>query len=214
MSPGTTPPPSSAPATAPTPAPTTAREQRREALLDDLVAVVRSGGAFVTMEQLAAGCGVTKPILYRHFDGRDGLVHAIAERFVSQLADALDPALRNEDPAVERLRAAIDAYLALLEREPDLYRFLSTHVGGDRDVLAGMVAEHVALVLESLLATRATDADAARAWAYGLVGMVHLAGDWWIANRPYPRSTLVDHLTDLLGHGLIGLGLDQPQEPR
>jgi AcrR family transcriptional regulator len=179
------------------------RQQRREELLDAITEVVRVEGPGVSMERLAAGCGVTKPILYRHFDGRDGLVLALAERFVEQLADALLPLMASQAPPAERLRRGIDAYLALLEREHELYRFLSTEAADKRDVLAGMVAEHAALAIESILAERGTDPAPARAWAYGLVGMVHFAGDWWITNRPYDRPVLVEHLT-----GMLSLGLD------
>ena len=47
------------------------------------------------MDQIAAGCGVTKPIIYRHFGDRDGLVMAMAVRFVAALVGALTPNSRN-----------------------------------------------------------------------------------------------------------------------
>ena len=46
---------------------------------------IREIGPGVTMEQLAKAGGVTKPILYRHFGDRDGLIQAIAERFSNDL---------------------------------------------------------------------------------------------------------------------------------
>lgn len=184
------------------------RAQRREVLLDAVMQVVRTEGPSASMERLAAGCGITKPILYRHFDGRDGLVLAVAERFVSQLADALLPILHEQGAMAQRLHSAIDAYLGLLEREPELYRFLSTQASEHRDVLTAMVAEHVALAVEGILDAAGRDTAAARPWAYGLVGMVHLAGDWWIHSNRMTRAELVEHLTSILAHGIVGLGLD------
>lgn len=189
------------------------RAERRARLVDDLVDVVRTEGPDVSMEQLAAGCGVTKPILYRHFDGRDGLVEAVAERFVSELADGLVPILTEPRPAVERLRSALDTFLALVEREPELHRFVTTQAAGHGGVLASLIAEQAAVAVERLLVARGADPTPARAWTYGLVGLAHSAGDWWITNRPYDRSTLVEHLMTVLEPGVVALGLDEP-DPR
>ena len=63
------------------------REERRSQLLDAAVDAIREHGAGVTMEQLRAG-GVTKPILYRHFGDRDGLVSSIARVFAVRLTES------------------------------------------------------------------------------------------------------------------------------
>ncbi|MCC5952520.1 MAG: TetR/AcrR family transcriptional regulator [Acidimicrobiia bacterium] len=195
------------------------REERREQLLDVAVALVRSEGPFVTMEQLAAANGVTKPIIYRHFGDRDGLVLAIARRFVDELVEALGPHVAADAPAETRLRGAIDAYLALVERDPNLYRFLSQHAAADRrDLLASLVAQAVALTLEDLLAAAGQPTDPAELWAYGLVGMVHFAGDWWVDQQPRaPRQEVVEHLLALVAGGITQAtsSLDlSPEEPR
>ena len=48
------------------------------------------------MEQLAKAGGVTKPILYRHFGDRDGLIDAIAERFSTELILSVTAPLQTE----------------------------------------------------------------------------------------------------------------------
>ena len=63
-------------------------------LLDAAVGAVREIGPGATMEQLAAAGGVTKPILYRHFGDRDGLIAAIAERFSTALLTSVTDAAR------------------------------------------------------------------------------------------------------------------------
>ena len=60
-------------------------EARRAELLEGAIGVIRARGAAASMEEIAAGCGVTKPILYRHFGDRDGLVQAIAVWFATDL---------------------------------------------------------------------------------------------------------------------------------
>lgn len=188
-----------------------ARAARREELLDAAVAVVRDQGPNVTMDQIAAACGVTKPIIYRHFGDRDGLVLAMALRFVGSLVGALTPQLARRDDPQRLLESTIDAYLELLEHDANLYRFLSMHEPGKRDLVAGLIADEVAVVLDRYLTAAGLDTTSAKPWAYGLVGMVHFAGDWWTRAGTPDRSTLVQQLTALAWSGFAGTGLgNQP----
>ncbi len=188
-----------------------AKAARREELLDAAVAAVRRDGPGVTMDQIAAACGVTKPIIYRHFGDRDGLVMAMALRFVAALVGALTPQLARRDAPRDLLASTIDAYLVLLEGDTHLYRFLSVNEPGKRDLVAGLIAEEVAIVLEQYLGDAGQDTAGAKPWAYGLVGMVHFVGDWWARNDTPSRSTLVDQLTTLLWSGFDGLGLGESE---
>lgn len=186
-----------------------AREERREAFVDAAVALIRRDGPFVTMEQIAAECGITKPVIYRHFGDRDGLVMNIAGRFVDQLVADLAPLMVSDAPAHALLLATIDTYLQLVERDTHLYRFLTNQAGADRrDLVARLVAEEVSIVLEHRMAAAGLDPAPARPWAYALVGMVHFAGDWWIDDRSVDRDELGELLATLVWDGLAQLDLD------
>lgn len=187
-----------------------ARAERREDLLDAAIAVVREDGPTVTMDRIAAACGVTKPIVYRHFGDRDGLVMAMALRFVSTLVGVLTPQLARRDAPATLLSSTIDAYLELIEADTNLYRFLSANEPDKRDLLASLIAEEVAIVLEQLLSDADLPTDGATPWAYGLVGMVHFAGDWWARTGTPTRAELVSQLTTLLWAGFDGIGLGDP----
>lgn len=189
------------------------REQRRQELLDAAIELVRREGPFVSMEQIASECGITKPIIYRHFGDRDGLIEEIALRFVDQLARELAPLSNVEGPARAQLLATMDGYLRLIERDTNLYRFLSDHVGDKRDLVVRLIAEEVAVALERRLRRDGLPVDGARPWAYGLVGMVHVAGDWWSEEKRIPRSQLVDQLMLLAWDGMGSLGLDDETSP-
>lgn len=195
--------------------------ERRHGFLDAAVAVVRRDGPTASMEAMAAEAGVTKPILYRVFGDREGLLLALAERFATELGAALATPLAGSDPHAgsgagpevepkEVLRATIDAYVALIERDPELYRFLTERLAGsaERPIagLADEVARNVAVVLGERLRSIGADSGAAEPWAYALVGMVHLAGDWWVNRRTMARSTLVDYLVALVWDGMAALG--------
>jgi AcrR family transcriptional regulator len=196
-----------------------AKAERREQLLDAAIEVVRESGPGVSMDQIAAACGVTKPIVYRHFGDRDGLVMAMALRFVAALVGALTPQLARRDDARRLLTSTIDAYLELIERDTNLYRFVSANEPGKRDLVAGLVAEQVSTVLEQYLEAAGLDTSAAEPWGYGLVGMVHFTGDWWARTKAPDRAVIVEQLTTLLWSGFDGIGLgtndsSPPKRPR
>lgn len=164
----------------------------------------------VSMDVIAAEAGVTKPIVYRHFGDRVGLASALAEQFGAALVAELDEALTRDLPPEQLLRATIDAYLAFVERDPQLYSFLVGRLGAPvgSEVTNGLVAQvgkRVALVLGEQLRNLGIDSGPSEPWAFGIVGMVHLSGDWWLERRTMTRARLVDDITALLWHGLGGL---------
>lgn len=188
---------------------------RREELLDAATAVIRRDGAGASMDAMAAAAGISKPILYRHFGDRGGLVRALAGRFATALSDELATALEDGDSPRQVIVGTVDAYLAFVERDPDLYRFVVQQVGqvghGDgasADTLGDFVRQvgrQVAVVLGEQLRAAGLDSGGAEPMAHGIVGMVHAAGDWWVDRRSMPRARLVQYLADLLWDGLARL---------
>ena len=160
------------------------------------------------MEQLAKAGGVTKPILYRHFGDRDGLIQAIAQRFATDLLTSVTTPLTSDADARELLRSTVDSYVAFIERDPNLYRFMMQHpperTDGAESIgsLIDIIARQVAQVMGERLRAAGRDSGAAVPWAYGIIGLVHNAGDWWVDDRTMSRQTLVDYLVTLLWDGL------------
>lgn len=190
------------------------RAERRAQLLDAAVDAIRHTGPAVTMEQLAAAGGVTKPILYRHFGDRDGLISAIAERFASDLLTSVTEPLVADAGPKELLQSTVDGYVRFIEREPNLYRFMLQRVPERRDgfaqvaSLVELIAKQVALVAGEQLRAAGRDSGAAVPWAYGIVGLVHQAGDWWVDDQTMSRETLVSYLVSLLWDGLGAAAAD------
>ncbi len=176
--------------------------------MDDGIEAIREIGPGITMEQLARAGGVTKPILYRHFGDRDGLINAIAERFEADLLSSVTTPLATDTTSLELLRSTVDAYVGFIERETNLYRFMVQHPPERGDDATGMrslvdrIAHQVALVASERLQRAGRDTRAAVPWAHGIVGLVHQAGDWWVDDRTMSREALVDDLVTLLWDGL------------
>jgi AcrR family transcriptional regulator len=185
------------------------RERRREELLDVADRVIQRRGVAVSMDEIASEAGITKPVLYRHFGDKDGLYQALTERYVDELKTALKPATKASEPR-DRLAAAIDAYLAYVEREPERYRFL-LHAS-ERPRTAGTVADfrrrHIAecaFTAEDNLRRAGIDPGFAEPWAQCVSGMVRAAGTSWLEARSLPRDRLVDYLTTILWEGFSSL---------
>lgn len=201
------------------------REERREELVDAAVEAIRKHGPDASMEQIAREAGITKPILYRHVGGREEFVTALTERFVGDLIERLETALAQDSDDLRGLLATgFDTYLELIERETELYRFLIRRVGGQQgagEVLNGVIRRIASIdtqIIGERLRAAGADSGAAEPWGFGLVGMVHAAGDWWLDHRTMPRQRLVEYLVSLAWDGMAGATLrstaSTPEEKR
>ena len=153
--------------------------------------MIRSEGAGATMEEMAAAGGISKPILYRHFRDRDGLVAAISEQAMAQLAAILDERMGDRNiTGRDGVRATVDAFFEYIDRDTSLYHFVvdndMRHGGQGTLAFTEQNAEHVAALLRDGLVAAGRDPAPADAWARGIVGLVHRAATWWLADRETP----------------------------
>jgi AcrR family transcriptional regulator len=181
------------------------RAERREALLDAADRIVQRDGPAASMAMIAAEAGITKPILYRHFGDKDGLYAALTDRHTERLLTALQAALEQPGSRRDRVARTVDAYLAAIEAEPQVYRFLvhSDEAAGADSSVRSFTRRVSELLAEGIGAENSLDGSSVRAqtWAHGIVGMVQAAGDWWLEQRPCPRAELVEELVVLLAGG-------------
>jgi AcrR family transcriptional regulator len=195
------------------------RTARRRALVDAALAAVGRHGAGVGMDEIAAAAGTSKTAVYRHFHDRGELHRAVCTRVAEELTTTLRTAMGTTDEPRAMLAAAIEAYLAFLEADPEVYRFVvHTHPAGSGDgdpitTLSDLVGDQAAAVVGAALQSAGRDPAPAAPWGHGVVGLVRSAADWWLrADRPMPRADLAAHLTDLAWAGLSGV-VDTPKEP-
>src|SRR3954454_23543207 len=190
------------------PAPQRSAERRAE-LLDAAARVIKERGADISMAAIAAAAGITKPILYRHFGDKGGLLRALAERQTDELLSGIRGAMLAPGTPRERTRSAIDAYLAAIEKRPAVYRFVVGRAVAEEPSVAGEVAGFMQRLAGELALVLETDIPLpkprAQVWAHAIVGMVHATGDWWLDGRPVSRTQLVNELVELLFGGLAGV---------
>jgi AcrR family transcriptional regulator len=204
---------------------------QREALLQAAQRAIHRAGPHVSMDEIAAEAGITKPILYRHFGDRRGLARALRDvAFVFVLGaedDGTPDARRAARERVASLYPVVDDADALrrvavgfgtgfqmfVEFNRNLYRFLRAE-GVLDDMWEGTetgrpepVAESLSRSFEAIFGSRGADPTAALIWAHGLRGMIGGIVDWWTESHPCDRFE-VERQFDLLVRAMLS-GLDR-----
>jgi AcrR family transcriptional regulator len=109
----------------------------RRALLEQAAArlLAERGYEATTVEEICAVAGVSKPMLYRHFDSKRDLCMRLLERRRDELAAAPLGTFLDTDGSVERrLAAMIDAWFAHVAEHPYSSRLLFQDITGDAEL--------------------------------------------------------------------------------
>lgn len=187
--------------------------ERRE----QLIGVARSlfaerGYEATSIEEIADRAKVSKPVVYEHFGGKEGLYAVIIDREVRTLLDRITVSLEAPHPRAALERAA-DAFLGYIESEQDGFRILvrDAPIGSDTGSLTSVIGD-IAANVEGLLAKefkkRGYDRKIAPLMARALVGMVALTGQWWLDAGKPQRKVVAAHLVNLAWNGLKDLDRD------
>jgi AcrR family transcriptional regulator len=192
-----------------------AEERKRQIVAAAREVFAHSGYEEASVEQLAAHAGVTKPILYRHFEGKRSLYFAVLEDHLGDLIRRLWVGLSGSSNPRERLRGSLDAYFAFVEERPDGYRMLveaGTRMDPETRERLGTawdtLAEGVARTVGDILSAANLDASGAPVYSRALIGMAQGVAEWWIRNRHFPREALTDYMLALTWRGFDGLPRD------
>ncbi|WP_334119365.1 TetR/AcrR family transcriptional regulator [Limnobacter sp.] len=157
----------------------------------------RHGFHSTSMEQIAEGAGVTKPLLYRYFGSKDALYLATITQVGNHLMSGLSLLMENPDPK-ERLKMIMHSFLTFVERHRDgwsvLYNEALTSVGPVGEKVAffrNSFIEASAKTIEELNdPSKAKNGDKAGIQAVALanimVGAVEAGARWWIQHPDIP----------------------------
>jgi AcrR family transcriptional regulator len=185
--------------------------QRRGQLLDigrELFA--QRGYEATSIEEIAAHADVSKPVVYEHFGGKEGLYAVVVDREMQLLLERFTSALSAPGPPREMLQRAALVLLEYIEDETDGFRVLTrdapvTSGGGTYSSLIGEVARKVEHLLGREFDARGYDPRLAELYSQALVGMVALVGQWWLDNRSPGKEEVAAHLVNLAYNGLAHL---------
>ncbi|MGC3994269.1 MAG: TetR/AcrR family transcriptional regulator [Propionicimonas sp.] len=191
------------------------RAERREQLIDVARALFAERGLEGTsVEEIAAHAGVSKPVVYEHFGGKEGLYAVVVDREVRTLHDAIRTAITTPRATP---RALIElgtlALLDYIDDHPNGFRILSrdssaTSPEGSFATILSDIASRVEDLLGDEFTKRGFDPGTAPIYAQMLVGLVALAGQWWMDTREdlaLPKPVVAAHLVNLAWNGMRNL---------
>ena len=207
--------------------------ERRE----QLIAVARGlfaerGFDATSVEEVAARAQVSKPVVYEHFGGKEGLYAVVVDREITTISAAISSAIA--DPAADAADAAAApqadrhapggsdasgsasriaeraalALLTYIEDSPDGFRILSAgsdRAAGTYSTLLADVAIEVSGILASQFAAHDLDPRTAPLYAQMLVGIVAMPAQWWLENRSMSKEEVAAHMVNLAWNGLRGM---------
>ena len=186
-------------------------KERREQLLDVGRSLFAERGYDGTaVEEIAARAGVSKPIVYEHFGGKEGLYAVVVDREVQRLMDDFAGALSADSPR-ELLEQACLVLLTYVEESGDGFRILvrESPVGTERSggfaTIMSDVASQVEYIIVREFKARGFETKVAGLYSQALVGMVALTGQWWQDHRKPKRDEVAAHLVNLAWNGLSQL---------
>jgi AcrR family transcriptional regulator len=178
---------------------------RRAELLEAAVRVIRREGDRVAMEDIAAEAGISRPILYRHFGGTDGLYGAVARRFNEELGARLArPGRVPQGRAL--LHRQVSTFLGFVAEDPNVYRFLVRRsprhrATGGRSGFSLLVSARTVDFLEAA----GWDRPAAVVAADLLVGGLEAVADRWLDEPQGSVDEVAETMTALVWSGLAAM---------
>ncbi|MFL5273242.1 MAG: TetR family transcriptional regulator [Anaeromyxobacteraceae bacterium] len=184
---------------------------RRAQLIDvGRTVFARRGYDATSVEEIADQAKVSKPIIYEHFGGKEGLYAVVVDREMRTLLDSITGALSSSGHPRDLLESAAFALLDYVESSSDGFRILVrdspvAQSTGTFSSLIGDAASQVEHIMANQLTERGFEPKFAPMYAQMLVGMVALTGQWWLDARKPKKAEVAAHLVNLAWNGLSGL---------
>ena len=185
-------------------------QERREQLLDVARHLFAERGLEGTsIEEIAARADVSKPVVYEHFGGKEGLYAVVVDREVERFLAMATRLLQGEDKMAKFEVAAVEL-LRYIQDNSDGFRILvrdsnPSSGSGTYASLISDIAGQVEYILGDVLKSRGYDPKLAPMYAQMLVGMVAFTGQWWLDARKPELAEVAAHLVNLAWNGLSKL---------
>ncbi|MGH3166718.1 MAG: TetR family transcriptional regulator [Trebonia sp.] len=185
-------------------------KERRQQLLDvGRKLFAERGFEGTSIEEIAAQAGVSKPVVYEHFGGKEGLYAVVVDREVERLLSVVTTLLEGAHTESKFETAAV-GLLRYIDENTDGFRILvrDSNPGsssGTYGTLLSDIAMQVEYIMADFLKSRGRDPKLAPMYSQMLVGMVAFTGQWWLDARKPKLEEVATNLIDLAWNGLAGL---------
>ncbi|TSD99853.1 TetR/AcrR family transcriptional regulator [Skermania sp. ID1734] len=184
--------------------------QRRQQLIEIARSVFAERGYdAASIEEIAQRAQVSKPVVYEHFGGKEGLYAVVVDREMSTLLEMISAPLTSTRSRLRVEQVAL-ALLTYVEERTDGFRILvrDQRVAASEGTYSSLLNEaigQVSHILAGDFARRGLDPDLAPLYAQALVGMVSTTATWWLDERAPSKEIVAAHLVNLCWNGLTNL---------
>lgn len=161
------------------------------------------GYGAVTMEEIAAEVGVTKPLLYNYFGNKEQLYIACMERAGDALTATVDKAVAGTRSPGDALAAGLHAFFSFLDSDRGAWAVLFDETLPNHGEVADRVADYrrriTGLVAGSLLAQLPQERRSAarvevEALSTALLGAAEALARWWLRTEAVSAEQAADLL--------------------
>jgi len=173
------------------------------------------GYGATSVEEIASRAKVSKPILYDHFGGKEGLYAVVVDRELEYILSRITEAVSSGSPR-KRLEQATLAYLTYVRERPLGFAVLLRDApqqqrSGEIPALMYDLAEQISGVFTEQFREAGYDPKSAPIYAHALIGMVAFVGQWWTESSESPSvETVASHIASLAWMGLRHI----PKQPK
>jgi AcrR family transcriptional regulator len=187
--------------------------ERRQQLVEIAKSLFAERGYDGTsIEEVAQRANVSKPVVYEHFGGKEGLYAVVVDREMSALLDGITSSLTNNRSRVRVERVAL-ALLTYVEEHTDGFRILirdspAAITSGTYATLLNDAVNQVSSILADDFSRRGLDPELAPLYAQALVGSVSMTAQWWLDVRQPRKEVVAAHVVNLMWNGLTHLESD------
>jgi AcrR family transcriptional regulator len=170
------------------------------------MAAIRLHGSTVSVENIAAHAGVSKPVIYAEFGDKAGIADALALERAQQMERSLIARLADSEPldTTEAVRLGASALIGLLVDEPEVYGFIVRSMrDSDRGVLDNPLVRTLHDRVGMLISLLAPDADKAMVSVVtdGMFGFIFAMVESWQVAREPSQEEVVRMIVQLVEQG-------------
>ncbi len=185
-------------------------DARREQLLEVAIdAFAKSGYHSTSMNDVAAAAGVTKPVLYQHFDSKRALYVALLDDVGDRITNAVLEATKNTDSGKETTRLGFIAYFTWVAEHPREFQLLFGSNDRTDVEFTAMTRKLESSLAEAIapLITAGIDAQHQRTLALGLIALAIGVSQHLIAEgKRFDPETIAEQVFQFAWAGLRSVG--------
>jgi AcrR family transcriptional regulator len=183
---------------------------RREQLLDVALDVFAHAGYHgASMNDVADAAGVTKPVLYQHFESKRELYQALLDAVAARLLGAISKATQGDSDGKTKTAKGFSAYFHWVSDDHDAFMLLFGGGGARRDEeFASAVRRVNSAIAQGIAPLIAADIDDEHrlTLAYALVGLAEGASRYLVERgEAFDPDELARQISDLAWAGLRGV---------